>query len=116
MVWCTIISTDEQPVSELRPHQEPLAGESQLQRINLATRRSRRAPSNGVPAPWGEGREARVKEAAVVVSEAAAFSKQGVSCEAGKQRHARRESARAARRGVGRPNAGAAAGRVACSC
>ena len=39
----------------------------------------------------------------MVVSEAAAFSKHGVSCEAGKQRHARRESARAARRGVGRP-------------
>lgn len=59
------IISNEQPAPELRPHQEPLVGESQLQRISLANRRSRRAPSNGVPAPSG-GERHGVEEAAAV--------------------------------------------------
>jgi hypothetical protein len=76
---------------------------------------------NGTENGVGGGRRAAHTDDAlwlmkIVRQPACLRSSAGVSCEAGKQRHARREAARAARRGVGRPGAGAAAGRVACSC
>ena len=113
----TIISKDEQPRSpnsgliKSRSPGRANSSASTSQPDEAGARRATACLRRG-----GRGSWARVEEAAVVVSEAAAFSKHGVSCEAGKQRHARREAARAARRGVGRPGAGAAAGRVACSC
>ena len=100
-------STDEQPVSGRIKSRSPGRASSSASATQPDEAGARRA--KGVPAQGGWGRHGCRNLAAE--SEAAAVSKHGVSCEAGKQRRARRTAAcggargaagaRAARRGRG---------------